>query len=71
MRHMLTLSGTVQLSRENEEKLSYRTLADKYKISIGSVSNIIKRKTEYMETYEQTESSTKKCNLRDEFTVYM
>ncbi len=70
-RHTLTLSGKVQPIRENEERFSYRTLADKYKISIGSVSSIIKRKTEYMESYEPNESSTKKCTLRDEFTVYM
>ncbi len=67
-RHTLTLSGKIQLIRENEEKFSYRTLADKYKISIGSVSNIIKRKAEYMENYEQNENSTKKRILRDEFS---
>ncbi|CAF1614150.1 unnamed protein product [Rotaria magnacalcarata] len=50
------------------QKVSYRTLADRYKISIGSVSNIIKRKVEYIESYEQNESSTKKRNLRDEFS---
>ena len=64
-KHTLTLSEKIQLIRENEEKFSYCTLADKYKISIGSVSNIIKRKVEYIESYEQNESSTKKCNLRN------
>ncbi|CAF1355307.1 unnamed protein product [Rotaria magnacalcarata] len=67
-KHTLTLSEKIQLIRENEEKVSYRTLADKYKISIGSVSNIIKRKVEYIESYEQNESSTKKRDLRDEFS---
>ena len=65
-RHALTLSEKAQLIREHEENLSYRTLADKYKISIGSVSNIVKRKVEYMECYETNENSTKKRNLRDE-----
>ena len=64
-KHTLTLSEKIQLIRENEEKFSYRTLADKYKISIVSVSNIIKRKVEYIESYEQNESSTKKRNLRN------
>jgi predicted DNA-binding protein YlxM (UPF0122 family) len=67
---MLTLSEKIQLIPENEESFSYRTLADKYKISMDSVSNIIKRKAEYMKSYEQNESSTKKQHLRDEFTVY-
>ncbi|CAF4853678.1 unnamed protein product, partial [Rotaria socialis] len=39
-----------------------------YKISIGSVSNIVKRKVEYIENYEQNENSNKKRNLRDEFS---
>jgi predicted DNA-binding protein YlxM (UPF0122 family) len=70
-RHTLTLSAKILLIRENEEKFSYCTLADKYKISISSVAKIIKRKAVYMESYEQNESSTKKRNLRDEFTEYM
>ena len=32
-RHTLTLSEKIQLIRENEQKFSYRTLANKYKIS--------------------------------------
>lgn len=67
-RHALTLSEKIQLIHENEQNVSYRTLADKYKISIGSVSNIIKRKAEYMENYEQNKNSNKKRNLRDEFS---
>src|SRR5579871_5801536 len=41
-RRTLTLPEKIQLIRDNEENVSYRTLADKYKISIGSASNIIK-----------------------------
>ena len=67
-RHTLTLSEKVKLIREYEENHSYRALSDKYKISVGSVSNIIKRKTEYLEDYEQNESATKKRNIRDEFS---
>jgi hypothetical protein len=55
-RHILTLSEKIQLIRENEENLSYRTLTDKHKISAASVSNIIKRKTKYTENYEQNEN---------------
>ncbi|CAF4183626.1 unnamed protein product, partial [Rotaria magnacalcarata] len=65
-KHTLTLSEKVQLIRENENNTSYRTLADYYKISIGSVSNVIKRKAECIENYEHNENSTKKRNFRDE-----
>ncbi|CAF4851692.1 unnamed protein product, partial [Rotaria socialis] len=65
-KHTLTLSEKVQLIRENENNTSYRTLADYYKISIGSVPNIIKSKAEYIENYEHNENSTKKRNFRDE-----
>jgi predicted DNA-binding protein YlxM (UPF0122 family) len=66
-KHTLTLSEKIQLIHEHEANVSYRTLADHYKISIGSISNIIKRKVEYMENYEQNENSNKKRNLRDDF----
>ena len=45
---------------ENENNTSYRTLAEGYKILIGSVSNTSKRKAEYVESYEKNENSTKK-----------
>ena len=67
-RHTLILSDKIQLIHENEQKFSYRALADKYMILIGSVSNIIKRNTEYMEDYEENQNSVKKHNLRDEFS---
>ncbi len=41
----------MQLIRENENDTSYRTLAENYKISIGSVSNIAKLKAEYIEPF--------------------
>ena len=52
-RHALTLYEKAQLIREHEENLSYRTLTKKYNISIGSVSNIVKREAEYMDSYEE------------------
>lgn len=67
MRHELTLSEKVQLILDSEDKIIYRTLADKYKISVGSVSNIVKRKAEYSESFEQNGSSAKKRNLWNQF----
>ena len=59
-RRDLTLAEKVELIRKNEQNVPYRKLADEYKISIGSVSNIVKRKVEYIENYEQNENSNKK-----------
>lgn len=67
-RRSLTLIEKVQLIRDNEKQFSYRELVDKYGISIGSVSGIIKRKAEYIECYEQNENSNKKRNLRDKLS---
>jgi Mor family transcriptional regulator len=44
IKHTLTLVEKIQLIHENEPQVSYHKLADKYKISVGSVSNIVKRK---------------------------
>lgn len=42
----------MQLFKENVCVSSYRELCDKFKLSNGAVSNIIKRKGEYMSDYE-------------------
>ncbi|CAF1075691.1 unnamed protein product [Adineta ricciae] len=67
-RRGLTLAEKVELIRKNEQNISYRKLADDYNILIGSVSNIVKRKIEYIDNYEQNENSDKKRNLRNEFS---
>ncbi|CAF4575172.1 unnamed protein product, partial [Rotaria magnacalcarata] len=67
-RNTLTLSEKIQLIREHENNVSYRVLVEKYKISIGRVSKIIKRKIEYIEDVENNENSNKKRNLRDEIS---
>ncbi|CAF5177678.1 unnamed protein product, partial [Rotaria magnacalcarata] len=62
------LSEKIQLIREHENNVSCRVLVGKYKISIGSVSKIIKRKIESIEDFENNENSNKKRNLRDEIS---
>ncbi|CAF3794187.1 unnamed protein product [Rotaria magnacalcarata] len=47
---------------------NYLTTPDGLVISIGSVSNIIKRKAEYIENYEHNENSAKNRNFRDELS---
>jgi Mor family transcriptional regulator len=53
-RHHLTLNKKIELIQDNNSGngLSQRVLAKKYNISLGSVSNILKRKKEYLHDYQ-------------------
>ncbi|CAF3306560.1 unnamed protein product, partial [Rotaria sp. Silwood2] len=51
-RNDLELEQKVNLIRESERGLSYRELKDKFHVSIGAVSNILKRKHEYIDDYQ-------------------
>ena len=46
----LNLEQKISLIRASESGLSYRDLKDKFQISVGSVSNILKRKREHFKT---------------------
>ena len=65
-RHELTLHEKIQLIYDNSDGtgLSQRILAEKYNISLGSVSNILKRKTEYLNDYETNQNQTVKRKSR-------
>jgi hypothetical protein len=67
-KHALILSEKTHLIREMNRSFRNVHLPTIIKIPIGSISNINKCKPEYMESYEQNESSTKKNNLCDEFS---
>ena len=66
-RHELTLQEKIQLIFDNKDGngLSQRTLAEKYNISLGSVSNILKRKTEYLNDYETNQNQNVKRKLKN------
>lgn len=51
-RRELSLEEKMVLIKEKEKGLSHRQLCDKFQISIGAVSNILKRKSEYCHDYE-------------------
>ncbi|CAF1597859.1 unnamed protein product [Rotaria magnacalcarata] len=53
IRHDLTLQQKIELINDNRNGngLSQRTLAVKYNISLGSVSNVLKCKAEYLDDY--------------------
>ena len=42
----------MNLIKEKERGLSHRELRDKFQVSVGAVSNILKRKNEYINDYE-------------------
>ncbi len=51
-RRELCLQEKINLIKEKENGLSYRQLCDKFQVSPGAVSNILKRKLEYTDDYE-------------------
>ena len=50
--HELSLEDKMVLIKEKERGLSNRQLSDKFQISLGAVSKILKRKSEYTHDYE-------------------
>ncbi len=48
-RNDLSLEQKVNLIKENERSSSYRVLKEKFNVSVGSISNILKRKNEYLD----------------------
>ncbi|CAF2087064.1 unnamed protein product [Rotaria magnacalcarata] len=48
----LDLEQKMNLIKDSERGLSYRELRNKFQVSIGAVSNILKRKNEYITDYE-------------------
>ncbi len=48
----LTLEQKINLIKENERGSSYRILKEKFNVSVGNISNILKRKNEYLDEDE-------------------
>ncbi|CAF5012351.1 unnamed protein product, partial [Rotaria sp. Silwood1] len=51
-RNDLVLEQKINLIKAKERGLSYRELRDNFQMSLGAVSNILKRKNEYITDYE-------------------
>ena len=60
-RNDLNLEQKVNLIMNQRRGSSYRELRDKFRASLGAVSNILKRKHEYLNDYE---SNQNKNNFR-------
>ena len=62
----LDLEQKINLIKDKERGLSHRELKDKFHVSIGAVSNILKRKSEYINDYETNRNKKVKRKMRDE-----
>ncbi|XP_071108478.1 tigger transposable element-derived protein 4-like [Haliotis cracherodii] len=63
-RNDLSLANKVRLIRESESTgKSQRQLAAEFSISLGSVNNILRRKREYVEAYENSDCPTPPAKL--------
>ena len=67
-RHDLTLEEKICLIQDRENGIIYRALADKYKISLGFVTNILKRGDEYATDFEQNENKETKRKAKKNST---
>jgi predicted DNA-binding protein YlxM (UPF0122 family) len=67
-RNDLTLEQKVNLIKENERGSSYRVLKEKFNVSVGSISNILKRKNEYLDDYECNRNKKMKRKSTNDLT---
>ena len=52
-RNDLGLEMKVSLIRDKECELSHRELKDRFQLSVGAITNILRRKHEYISDYKQ------------------
>jgi predicted DNA-binding protein YlxM (UPF0122 family) len=66
-RHDLTSQHKIQLIYDSncDDGLSQRKLVEKYNISLDSLSDILKRKIEYLNDYETNKNQNVKRKLKD------
>jgi len=65
-RNDLDLEQEMNLIKEKERGLSHRELRDKFQVSIGAVSNILKQKNEYINDYETNRNTKLKCRGKND-----
>jgi len=62
---LFCLEEKIKLIKEKENGLSHRHFSDKFNTSVGSVSNILKRKSEYLDDYQGNQNKKMKRKLRN------
>ena len=64
--HELSLEQKMNLIKEKEQGLSHRQLSKNYEVSIGSVSNILKRKSKYTHDFQTHKNKKVKRKLKND-----
>jgi hypothetical protein len=67
-RRELSLEDKINLIKKKEQGVSHRELCDSFHISIGAVSNILKRKCEYTNDYETNKNKKVKRKYKHDFS---
>lgn len=67
IRNELCLEEKIKLIKDKENGSSHRQISVKYNVSVGSVSNILKRKSEYLDHYEGNHNKKMKRKLKNDF----
>jgi transposase len=65
-RRDLSLEEKINLIKEKESGLSHQQLSDRFKVSVGAVSNILKRELEYTNDFESNRNKKIKRKLKDD-----
>ncbi|CAF5116029.1 unnamed protein product, partial [Rotaria magnacalcarata] len=65
-RRDLSLEEKINMMKEKDQGSSHRQLSEKFKISLGAVSNILKRKGEYTNDYETNRNKRLKRKLKSD-----
>jgi hypothetical protein len=65
-RRELCLEEKISLIKEKEHGSTPRELSDRFQISVGAVSNILKRKLEYTNDYETNRNKKLKRKMKDD-----
>ena len=66
IRNELCLEEKNKLIKDKENGSSHRQISAKFNVSLGSVSNILKRKSEYLEHYEGNYNKKMKRKLKND-----
>ena len=62
-RNDLDLEAKVNLIGDKERGLSHRKLKDKFQVSVGEITNILKRQHEYISDYESNMHKKSKTKI--------
>jgi hypothetical protein len=63
--HDHSLKEEINLIKDKERCLLYRELSDKFKMSLGAVSNVLKQTYKYTNDYERNQNKKVKRKMQE------